>query len=402
MAGPVWAQTPEEQVRDMLDQAYDEYDLLELEAAEVTLNQALSLADAYDVEAALVADLHLMMGIVADGLYGDDIVTMDHFAAGLEVDRGAQLNPYYTNPDLDALFEEAFESLPPIEPEPTAPILSHQPAVTIRSGAPLTLTATTRDGAGVRRVVLAYRPHGETRFSRTNLRLSSPTEFHVTVPGTVTESAGIQLEYFLQALNSDDLVLASSGSATTPHVVVILDPDEGSSGEGLEHVVAITLGVGTGGGLATGEPIVMRERVDLNPGIALTPLHFLAEIMFHVGGIVELGPWSRIQAVLLEDAVEIETIFGLKGKFYFQADAPTRLYGSVGAGYGYVRHTVDLAPTVDFVDTTREGPFHAGAGVGIAHMFNNHVGILADFYFMVLFDTVSVQLDANLGLLLAF
>jgi hypothetical protein len=35
-------------------------------------------------------------------------------------------------------------------------------------------------------------------------------------------------------------------------------------------------------------------------------------------------------------------------------------------------------------------------------MFSDNVGFLTDLYTMVLFDTVSVQLDLNLGLYLAF
>ena len=96
----------------MLDQAYTAYDNLELEAAEQTLVQALALSSAYAIEPRLRADLNFLLGIVSDGLYGDPEITAGHFLSGLEADRNAQLNPYYTNPNLDSLFAQALASLP--------------------------------------------------------------------------------------------------------------------------------------------------------------------------------------------------------------------------------------------------------------------------------------------------
>jgi hypothetical protein len=402
LGGSAQAQTPERQVRSLLEQSWDHYDLLELEEGVQALEQALALADAYDVGPELVADVLLMLGIFEDAQYGDPERTIARFEEGLALQRDAQLNPYYTNPNLDGLLETARQRIPePQAPPEPVPILTHQPAVTVRAGQPLTLHAVTREGAGVRRVVLAYRPYGAEQYSRTALRLSSPTEFHATIPGSITEDAGLQLEYFLQALSAEELVLASSGSATAPHAVVILREDTSAS-EPAEHLVAVSVGVGTGGGLATAEPEIMGDEVDLNPGVAPTPLHIYVDAMFRFAETFEVGPFLRLQLVLLDDAVELEPLVGLKLKVFFDNEGPTRVYGSFGGGYGYVRHTVNLAPTVEFIDTTREGPGHGGLGFGVTHHFSEHVGLLFDAWAMGLFDEVSVQLDLNLGLLLSF
>ncbi len=394
--------TPEERIQALVDQSLDHYDTLQLEDAVRVLEEAVGVAEQNAVHGEALADVHMMLGIVEHALYADPEITIQRFVDGLLEAPEAVLNPYYTNPELEALLAAARERVPNQTIEPPEELLTHAPPVTVRAGQPLTVTASIPGGAGVHRIVLGYRAHGQTRYHLSNMMLSSPTEFYATVPGSFTEDAGLQVEYFLQAVGPDDRILATSATPNAPHTVVILDGDGPETGNAINEVIAIALGVGSGGGLATGEPLVMGGRVDLNPGVALTPLHFFADIGFYFADAFQFGPFLRLQTVLLENGVELEIIVGGKLKWYFLLDGPTRMYASFGGGWGHIRHTVDLSPTVEFVDTTREGPFHGGVGFGYAYFFTDNVGLLVDVYSMVLFDELSVQLDLNVGLLLSF
>lgn len=404
IAASAQAPLPEERIQALFDQSLDHYDGLQLEDAVRVLEEALGVAENYSVESELVADVYLMLGIVEQALYGDADRTIERFVEGLSVSAEAELNPYYTNPDLEAMLDRARTQVRPTDTDPVEPepVITHHPVVTIRAGQPITILAETADGVGVRRLVLGYRGQGETRYHLVNMQLTSPTEFFATISGVATDEAGIQLEYFLQAVGADDQVLDTSGSPNAPHVVVILDATPDTGDKLIGDIVSFGLGVGTGGGLATGEPLVMRSRVDLNPGVALTPLHFFVDLSFYFADVFQFGPFLRLQTVLLQNGVEIETVVGGKLKWFFLADDPTRMYASLGGGWGNVRHTVDLSPTIEFVDTTREGPFHGGVGFGFVHMFTDNVGFLVDVYTMVLFDQVSVQLDLNVGAVFSF
>ncbi|MCA9563527.1 MAG: hypothetical protein KC561_08560, partial [Myxococcales bacterium] len=381
----------EGQVESMLEESFDHYDMLELEEARDVLNQALVLGETADVDASLRARVLLMLGIVENALTGDDAVTVDRFVEGLLLDRDAELNVYYSNPDLEALLDEARDQLPPEAP----PILmSHTSVQTADAGQPITLTATIVEGYGIRRVVLGYRIVGESRYRRNNMQLTSPTEFYATIPGSVTEpDTVIELEYYLEALDNEDGVIADAGTPNSPLRIVLMRDLEAPSDSSLDHLVSITLGAGSGVGLATGEPLVQGDNVDLNPGMAPTPLHVLIDLGFRFADVFELGPWARLQLVLLQDGIELEPLFGLKFKWLFATSESYRVFMSASAGYGHVRHTVDLGAAVDFVDTTQEGPFHVGAGLGYVLMFSDTVGLSTELFLMTLFDQVSVQLD---------
>jgi hypothetical protein len=383
-----------------LTQAMDAYDNFELEQAATLLDESLASAARQGSRDPVVADLYLMRGIVAWAMSGDRDQTIRFFTQGLEVHRDATLNVYYATPDLTRMLEQARATLPELPRTPTN-VLRHQPAVTVRSGQALDLVAEIERGAEVERVVLFYRPAGQARYVSRPLDIQTPTRFAAQVPPEASLQ-GIQLEYYLEALGDSGEVLGHSGTAAVPHAVVILAGGGEPPRRTDRRLLGAALGVGTGGGLATGEPLVMGNDVDLNPGVALTPLHLYADVTFRLVEALELGPFLRLQTVLLQDGVETEFLVGGKLKWFFDDVGSPRMYASLGAGYGYVRHTVDLSPTVDFVDTTREGPFHGGVGFGVAWLFTENVGLLGDVYAMVLFDEVSVQLDLNLGLYLAF
>ncbi|MBN1947393.1 MAG: hypothetical protein JW797_17110 [Bradymonadales bacterium] len=407
-----WAQSgsTEQRLLSALGEAEELYETLDLEMAAERVVDAIELAESVGYSGPALANLYLMMGIIESALGDDNSLVVDAFAAGLAIDQNAELNPYYATPTLRQLFEQATEMVPeqPVGSQttttttttsPPGQLVQHTPPATIRAGEPVPLVAITEGSFGIDRILLSYRSAGSRAYEHRDLTQVRQGEFVGEIPGGYTEE-GIQVEYFLEALGRSNELLEQSGSSSYPHAVIILH--EGAAPTPRDRIVTIVAGPGTGGGLATGEPVVMGSDVDLNPGVAITPLHFYLDATFALAGGFELGPFVRLQTVLLTDGVELETILGGKLKWFFTDGEPLRMYLSFGGGWGNVRHTVDLKPTVDFVDTTREGPYHGGIGFGIAYLFNKHVGLVADIYTMVLFDQVSVQLDLNAGILVSF
>jgi hypothetical protein len=408
-ADPVWQQPDHQtQINSLLEQAKIFYDELELEGAIELLEQALVITAVHSTAPSVVAELTIMMAVVEFAQTGNEETTVERLTNALLLNPSAVIDPYYTNPGLEAFMATAQREMDNRQqvsiPTPTAWI-EHEPPITIRAGLPLTLLAEIPEGLGIRRIVIGYRIFGQTRYSRTNMSLSSPTEFFATISEQVTENAGTQLEYFLQALDSEDHTMAESASPEQPHIIVVLSnetEEPAPSVSEIQHYFSTAIGIGTGGGLASGAPLVFGSQVDLNPGIALTPLHFYFDALFHLGFGIEFGPFIRFQTVLLQTKIENELIIGGKVKWLFANTEAYRMYASLGGGYGHVRHNVDLSPTIDFVDTTREGPGHGGAGFGFVYLFTPNVGFLIDVYSMVLFNQVSVQLDVNSGLYFSF
>jgi hypothetical protein len=399
------AQTNEDRLEQFLAQGQDLYDTLEIERSRGVLVQAIQLAEAEAIDAPVVASIYIMLGTVDFALAATDEDVINSFVRGLRFDEAAELNPFYATPDLEVLLEQAREIVrtegPPDPFEPDV-LLLHNPVVTARAGEPVAISTGITPDSPVARVVLSFRRDGALTFETRDMRRDSPVSFSALIPAVAT-AQGVHVEYYLSGLDAVDGQIDASGSPANPHLIIILGgTDVGHSPSSTGTAVSIALGVGTGGGLATGEPIVMGDEVDLNPGMALTPLHFGFDVSFEVGGGLSMGPFMRLQTVLLADGVEFETILGAKIRWYFTDEVDERMYASFGAGYGSVRHTVDLKPTVEFVDTTREGPLHGGVGFGHTYFFSERVGLLNDIYAMVLFDQTSVQLDYTLSLIFRF
>lgn len=393
----VFAQSDiDQQLQSLLSQAEDEYFGFAMEQAADTLDLAITVIESQNPGSEVAAQVYLMRGVMEFELTGDEVVVLEFFAGGLSIVEESELNPYYSTPDLEALLTTARENLV-AHVEPVEVTLTHTPATLVSAGESIVVSVGVTPENEVDRVRLNFRPYQEERFLRREMDAESAGSYRAEISGS--ETHGVQLEYYIEALDDEGDILALSGSRGTPHVVIIVDGDGQTSPE---RIVSMALAVGTGAGAATGEPLVQHARVDLNPGIAMTPLHLYVEAYYRFAEVFEVGPFFRLQTVLLEDGIELEPIIGGKFRWFFSADDNPLMYLSVGGGWGNVRHTVDLAPELDFVDTTREGPGHGGVGYGLVIMFSENLGLLNDIYLMVLFDQISVQLDYNLGLFATF
>ncbi len=444
-----YAQSVEERVEMLLGDAYADYDMLQLDAAEDKLFQALDLVEEYDIRTPGAAGAYLMLGVVWAARSGEAWDAFDVFVDGLTIDPIAEIHPYYATPSLVDVLEEARLEVPEqayVEPEPYVPPaqerprpqqpvapqppvqqpvqpvqppvaggqgLSHVPTTEASGGRPIELEALVSLAAPVHRVTLSYRPFGSSGFVAVDMRADGDgVTFKGDIPGHASRGV-ISIDYYIEAVDRAGNLLGNAGSPTQPISVFVLGTSDGPSGRNRSRsrggsrgaeLFHLSLGVGSGIGLATGEPNVYYEEVDLNAGLAPTPLHLGFELgIAPTRGAFHIVPFARIQLVFLDSGVEIEPLFGIKARYFFRDDEKFRVYGQGGLGYGRVSHLVQLTQIDEGTyDTTNEGPIHVGGGVGFIYMLSNNFGLQLDTYLMAMFPDFSIQLDGQLGIYLGF
>lgn len=434
---------PDAQIRALVDGAYDDYDNLRLDDAAGRLRQATDIATRSSVASPAAAEAWLMLGVVENATTGDSGTVLNHFVQALLIDPNAALHPYYATPTLQELLDQAREfapapsqpaqqqppvqqppvqqppvQQPPVQQPPASqPIITHAPALEAQAGVPVLLTATVPITVPVSRVVINYRRVGDPQFVGVDM-VAQPdgVTFIGEIPGSATRSS-VQVEYYITVQDRAGQVLGTAGNPQQPIRTVVFgaasgDVDLGRGNDrgrdrdrsrdgGSDEVFHFGLGGGTGFGLATAEPNVYFDTVQINPGFAVTPLHLGFELGWVPARSLHLVPFLRMQLVILETGIEPLALGGLKVRYFVRDEGPFRVHVGGGLGYGEVSHLVYLAEE-DAYDTTNEGPFHIGAGLGLLYMFNDTVGLHNEFYTMVMFDRVSLQIDWTLGLYFAF
>lgn len=464
----VRAQSPEQRVDLLLGDAYADYDMLQLDAAEEKLIEAIQIAADNGVRSPGTAAAYIMLGVVWAAQTGDVNDARQPFVDGLSVDPVAEIHPYYATPSLVALLEEVRAETPAApaaggwedpgtwedpgnwgEPEPTpvappvvtappvappvvtsppvappvvttppvpaGPVLTHTPVAEADAGRPIPLSARAGSGVPVARVSVNYRPFGTSSYFSADLTASNDgATFRGEIPAGSTRNA-VSIDYFIVAYDMAGTSLGAVGSAAQPYTLFLRGVDgpsasrnsrdrdrDRNTGDG--EIAHLSLHGGTGLGLATGDPNVYYDDVELNPGLAPTPFHIGAELGIAPGrGSFHIVPFLRLQMVLLDTGMEPLPLFGVKARLFFKDGGALRIYGQGGIGYGEVSHLVRLDQVEEGTfDTTNEGPFHIGGGLGMAYMFSQHIGVQADAYVMFLLPQVSVQLDVAAGPYIAF
>lgn len=426
----------ENRVQQLLTESYDDYDMLQLPAAEAKLQSAVELIEMAGVNTPVAAETWVMMGVVRYALTGAEEPVLNAFVQALLIDAAVEINPYYATPTLEEILERARGLVPaqvatgpdpgpgpgpgpgPVGPPPgpPAPVVQHTPVQQAQAGRPIILSATVPVSVPVARVVVNFRPLGAPTFYAVEL-FAQPdgVSFLGEIPAEAT-SGPVQVDYYITVLDRAGTVLGTAGTPAQPFGVVVFggieDPGDGGGrdrdrdrdrapSEERDEIFHFTLGGGTGFGLATSEPNVYADEVRINPGMAATPIHMGFEMGFVAARAFHLVPFLRLQLVILESGIEPEPLVGLKARYFFRDDGPLRVYGQGSVGYGDVSHVVYLAEK-DTYDTTNEGPVHVGVGLGLLYMFNDTVGLQNDVHAMVLFDRFSFQVDYTLGLYFAF
>jgi hypothetical protein len=427
----------DQRIESLLEQAFDAYDMLQLQAAQARLQEAIDFANQSGRRSRAVADCYVMLGVVRYAISGNDSDALDPFVQALLIDDGVEVHPYYATPTLEELLAQARNVVPrggtPATPPPAqttpppaqpptppaqsqAPVINHQPIRDSMANAPIRLAATVPISVPVSRVAVNFRAVGSPNYFAVDM-VAQPdgVSFLGEIPASATRGA-TQIDYYLTVQDRAGNVLGAAGGPQQPFSIVLLGGYEASTRgpaapyvglPGLDEptdreVAHFSLSLGSGVGLATSEPNVYADEVRINPGLALTPIHIGAEASWSPTDSFHLVPFLRTQLVIRTTGIDPLFLGGIKARYFLVNDREgLRLYAQGGLGYGDVSHLVYLAEK-DTYDTTNEGPYHIGGGGGLVYMFTRNVGLQIDLYAMTLFDRFSFQLDGQLGLYFGF
>jgi hypothetical protein len=139
----------------------------------------------------------------------------------------------------------AFDTIPPV--------LAHTPVTSAPPGRSIRLAATATDNVGIASVRLQYRALASSNaFTQVALLNVASNEWSATIPASAALPPG--LEYYLAA--SDGLSQVFSGTAVTPHTIVVLD-------------VPVLSAVTPNRGPATGGTPVTLTGVQFQPGASV-------------------------------------------------------------------------------------------------------------------------------------
>ena len=392
------------EIEQLLQEAMEHYDMLELDQAESKLYEAIELAEAAGIEDPVVAQCHIMLGIVIYVTTKDEEATKAEFKRAVEIDPNAEIDEYYSTPTLTELFAEAASEVQPDITDlngdpPKEDMLRHSPVEYADAFEPIEFKVVVPVNMRAAKVYLYLRPYGDVTYQVAEMYPLDDVNWYYKLSGERVNRS--QIDYYIEVVAHNGVVIGGVGTDFAPFTIVVFGaPDDdvdqppvvgpGNGDKPASRHVTIFIGAGSGLGVATGRP-VLNSSYNVNPGMAPAPFHLLAELTFHVTPMFSICGFARIQLV------ESEQLFGGKVRFNLDDEPPFLFYLGVGGGYGEVRHTVDLSPALDFVDTTLEGPGHAGLDVGISYDITDHFSVVAGTYIMVLFDVFSVHIDLNVG-----
>ena len=162
-------QVQEEKVERLCQEAMNHYDMLELEASETKLFEAISISQRSGIETPAVAQCHIMLGLVYLA-NGDEESTRDEFRQALEIDPNCEIDPLYSTPSKTDLFSEVSSSIvpPKIETldnkEPETGMVRHTPVEYADAFQPIDFRIFIPLNIKVSKVYLYIRPYGEANF----------------------------------------------------------------------------------------------------------------------------------------------------------------------------------------------------------------------------------------------
>jgi hypothetical protein len=383
------AQDVDSRLRSMLEQASEDYDVLMIDEATDRLDKAIDLADRNSESGPIVAQLHIMKGIVEFADSRDESAVERHFVRGIEHDYEATLPAHYRNPDLAKIFERARSQVPEPSDDPSAGQRSgefeHEPVQTARARQPLELEVFVPADMPVFRVVAHHRRFGENDYERVEMEPTSATRFAVEIPAKQVRTS--QIEYYIEALDRAGEVLDSAGSKSSPIDTTVLgssdeDPDSDpvetppdevdddpivDDGSSPDQRVYVMLGGGSAVGFLPGGTPTAHPSRPVSSGLAPAFAHGMLDAGYMITEQAHLGLYFRWQFSPPQDFNQVppeskeggsffnskqeclglglpgDCLLGLKYRWFFnKADAPLRVYSSTGAGFGRVRHWLKL------------------------------------------------------------
>ena len=414
----------EGEVSRLLDDARSYYDNLELDAAEERLNDAVRLAEQFDLRTAVVAEVYIQRGIIHHVRDQNADAAVRDFVEALVIDERARLDRNLSTPSAERLFAEAREAARRRTPPPPPPRddrrddrrdarqdVIHQPVRRAKAGDKLAIAVEVSEALDphVYRVYLYFRSARADQVQQVEMRPEGRRAFSARVPGRFV--AGRTLSYYVLVEDRGGRVIAGVHNAKDPLVIEIEgdavdglasgsslvggDEDWDDGGKRARKYVTLAVSLGTGAGFITERATPENTKsADIRPGFAVAPFHTLVELDVWVSEWFALGAYGRIQIV--EPAVAE----GGRLKFKVIDDGPHKLVLRVGGGFGRVRHLVNLG---DVLDTTLEGPYHYTLGASYVYDLNDLFALVVSPDFIHLIgDSPSQHIDFNIGVQVGF
>jgi hypothetical protein len=343
-------------------------------------------------------------------------------------------------------------------PEPDLPSrLRHPINCPIPSEVPadteLVIRCAVKPALATRSVIVSYRPSGTEQFSTTDATRSPKGWYVVTIKPF--EVRGSSLQFYVQAYNGNNKVVASSGTDESPNIVLIRKSSSGAPGtggadqpvadedplariqrerdveSGLSHEVRRTpagrvwlaMGMGSGYGWfpTRSQDIYVNAKSTgwATGGI----LHLLPEVGYQWTDHIAFSLQGRLQFVYTKTgAGSLQTeaprsfAWAVLGRGYLFTD---RLFGpasnfqlfgtgTLGAGTAFRLYVApspnQINSSANFInsDTVSGGPIAVGVGGGVAYHFTNALALAAELRALAGVWNFATVIEAGASLQWAF
>jgi hypothetical protein len=307
--------------------------------------------------------------------------------------------------------------------------LVHEAVTSARRGAAIVITVGVQNELSFDKLVLAYRPEGESDFRGRDMKAVAEGTYRAEIPADAT--AGRMVAYYIEARDKDGAPVAGRASAQSPLVIQLAgEPPWSTTGGGEEPEEAegpaarrffVGLLAGTGAGWATGYGDTNADTMYKPAAFTLASLgQLVPEVGYWVRPTLMISLQGRFQAVTgTTDVYADGRVYHtanyaaagfIKATWTARRPGAAHPFFSLAAGYGQIRHVVTFdslkvcGPSGQqvCVDTIATGPVAVGPGAGIfVDLGGPFVGVF-QLDTQLTFPAYSVNLDGNLGLAVRF
>ncbi len=215
---PAAAQPGEARVRALTREATEAYTNLDLERAESLLVRAVAEARRRRVRGRVLAEVHVVRGVLAVAGHNDLERGAEAFDEALQADPTVEVDRMISNPQIDAVFR-AVQRRRGITPAGGHRI-PHEPVAEQLENVPIPIYVEMPDGITASRAVVRYWPVGsEETYDETELDAVG-AGFGVELPCAASSRSGI--EYYVVVFGEDGEIAAQAGSEDEPFAVSIV------------------------------------------------------------------------------------------------------------------------------------------------------------------------------------
>lgn len=229
------AQSNPQELTELNRSAMDAYNNLDIETAKSTLENAVKTAERNGVGGSALARAYLNLGVVYVGGFGDNGRGMDFFVKALRLDRGIQLDPIVSTPDIQQVFSLAQRKAgtgggspsPTRRPLPAvsdaaAPAegnLDHVPAIEQLTQTAVPVYVEVPPDLEVSKMRIFYRSLGMREPKSADMEQMGDGWGYLIPCTDVFEP---NVEYFVMALDDDDEQVGNAGSPQNPVSVAVV------------------------------------------------------------------------------------------------------------------------------------------------------------------------------------